>query len=154
MSHSPLPSHHAIHTGGGFGAKSFSQMCAMMPAARASPRTLVMVRSRSLRRDSQDARGGHGQCARDDDGFGTVCPHPECPSCWCCQVLGWFCRCREKMASIVSLVLGQHLSHPACVSSAGACQWHLPNCQCTSQTGIGTVVLSGGRAASADHKTP
>lgn len=63
MSHDPLPSHHAIHTGGGFGAKSFSQMCAMMPAARASPRTLVMVRSRSLRRDSQDARGGHGQCA-------------------------------------------------------------------------------------------
>lgn len=37
-----------IHTFSGFGAKSFRQTCAMMPAASASPRTLVIVLSRSL----------------------------------------------------------------------------------------------------------
>lgn len=42
-------------TFGGFGAKSFSQTCCMMPAASASPRTLVMVRNRSLEERSTEA---------------------------------------------------------------------------------------------------
>lgn len=67
MSHDPHPSHHAIRTGGGFGAKSFSQMCAMIPAARASPRTLVIVRSRSLQRHSTRMQGW---------------PQPTCLGCW------------------------------------------------------------------------
>lgn len=75
MSSDPCPpSHHAIRTGGGLGAKSFSQTCAMMPAARASPRTFVIVRSRSLQREHQAAGGGHSQCARGVDGFGTCQP--------------------------------------------------------------------------------
>lgn len=128
MSHDPLPSHHAVHTGRGFGAKSFSQTCAMMPAARASPRTLVIVRSRSLRRDSARMQG---VATANVPGLlmalEHVSPRPECPSHWCWQRLCWFCRYREKTVPYVSPVLGQHLSHPACVSSAGTCQCHLPN---------------------------
>lgn len=85
MSSNPLPSHHAIHTGGGFGAKSFSQTCAMMPAARASPRTLVIVRSRSLWRDSTRMQGvATANVPGVLMALEHVSPHPECPSYWCC----------------------------------------------------------------------
>lgn len=128
MSRDPLFSHHAIHTGGGFGAKSFSQTCAMMPAARASPRTLVIVRSLSLQRDSTRMQGvATASVPGMLMALEHVSHHHECPSHWCCQVLCWFCSCWEKNSPCVSPVLTQHLSHPACVSSAGTCQCHLPN---------------------------